>query len=112
MKPLDLAHRYMDIFYSGTDIQELKKILAEDLIFEGSFYKFKSAEDYTNSLKKDPPEGMKYEIIKSFEDENSACLIYLFSKEGISVPMAQVFEVKEGKISKITIIFDTKDFVK
>ena len=35
MKPLDLALKYMEIFYSGGDVDELSQILAVDLTFEG-----------------------------------------------------------------------------
>jgi len=100
----------MQIFYSGSDIEEVREILAEDLTFIGPLYKFNSAEDYINSLIINPPQGMKYEIIRSFEDKNSVCLIYQFSKEGVSVPIAQLFEVVGEKISKIIIIFDTTAF--
>ena len=107
-KPLDLALRYMEIFYTGEKIDKLNEILDEDLYFTGPLFKFDSAEDYINSLKKDPPEGMNYEIIKSFEDENSACIIYRFFKGIISTKMVQLFEVKDDKINKIILVFDTK----
>ena len=110
MKPLQFALKYMDIFYSGKDLERLKDILAEDLSFTGPLSTFSSAEDYINSLIKDPPKGMKYEIIKSYEDKNSACIIYQFNKENISTIMAQLFEVKDEKISKIDLIFDTNAF--
>ncbi|MHA1988712.1 MAG: nuclear transport factor 2 family protein [Promethearchaeota archaeon] len=107
MKPLDLALLYMQIFYSEKDVKELREISAKDLTFIGPLYKYNSAQDYINSLIEDPPGRTKYEIVKSFEDENSACLIYQFSKEGVSVPMAQMFEVENDKIKKINLIFDT-----
>ena len=36
-RPLELARRYMEVFYSGLDAEELRPILAEDLVFEGPF---------------------------------------------------------------------------
>ena len=112
VKPLELSIRYMEIFYSGNNLEKLTDLLAENLSFRGSLFEFDSSEDYTDSLKKDPPKGMSYEIIKSFEDENSACLIYQFSKGNISTTMAQLFEVKDERISKINLIFDTNAFTK
>ena len=53
---------------------------------------------------------MNYEIIKLFEDEKNVCLIYQFYKEGVPVPMAQLFEVEDEKIKKILLIFNTKAF--
>ncbi len=50
MKPFDLALRYMNIFYSGSDIEELSNILAKDILFEGPSYTFDTADDYLDSL--------------------------------------------------------------
>jgi hypothetical protein len=110
MKPLYLALRYLEIFYSGNNIDELSQILAGDLTFEGPFYKFESAKDYIESLRKDPPVGMKYELLRSFQSESFVCLIYRFAKPGISIPMAQIFEVEDERIKNITLIFDTAPF--
>jgi hypothetical protein len=51
---------------------------------------------------------MTYEIIKTFEDEDSVCIIYQFYKGSVSITMAQLFEVKDNKISSIHLIFDTE----
>ena len=55
MKPLELALRYIEIFYSGKDLEKLTDILAEELSFSGPLYTFPSARDYINSLLKDQP---------------------------------------------------------
>jgi len=110
MKPLELALKYLEIFFSGKNLDDLKYMFADNLIFNGPLYKFSSADDYINLLKKDPPKGMKYKIIKSFEDKNSACVIYQFTKENVSTPMAQLFETENGKLSKILLIFNGNDF--
>ncbi len=110
MKPLDAALRYMGIFFSGSDLEALRPLFADDLIFEGPFYTFDSAEAYLDSLRDDPPEGMTYDILASFESASSACLIYQFSKPGVQTPMAQLFEMEGGVIRKITLIFDTGVF--
>jgi len=100
----------MEIFFSCRDIGELTHLFAPDFTFRGPFYEFDSAEDYINSLKSDPPEGCEYKIIRSFENDSSACLVYQFTKPGVSVPMAQLFEIEHGKISKILLVFDTVAF--
>jgi hypothetical protein len=102
----------MDVFYSGNDIEALNPLLAPDLKFEGPFYTFNSSEEYLNSLRRDPPGNMSYQIIKSFERDSSLCLIYKFSKPGISTLMAQLFEIENEKIAKILLIFDTSAFSK
>ena len=83
---MELALKYMEIFFSGGDIDELIHILAYDFAFRGRpFYEFDSAEDYIKSLKSDPPNGFEYEMINSFENDSSACLVYQFRKPGVSV---------------------------
>ena len=100
----------MDIFFSGTDVSVLRHVLAPDLSFIGPFYTFHSAEDYIASLQADPPVGSGYELLGSFESESAACLMYRFTKPGISTTMAQLFEVGDGRIRKILLVFDTAPF--
>jgi hypothetical protein len=107
---MELALKYMEIFFSGENIEELRHLFAEDLTFRGPLYEFNSAEDYIDSLKSDPPQGFAYEILSSFENSSSARLVYRFSKPGVSTLMAQLFEVSDDKISKIVLVFDTSAF--
>ncbi len=110
MRPLELAQQYMDIFFSGRDVEALRSLFADDFTFSGPFYEFDSAEDYIHSLQSDPPKDCHYTMIRSFEDEFGACLVYEFSKPGVCTPMTQVFEVRDGKISNILLVFDTDAF--
>lgn len=110
MKPLELANKYLEIFYSGKNIQDLSLLFATDLKFNGPFYTFETSEAYINSLLSSPPKDFKYSILHSYENATSACIIYQFSKTGISLPMTQYFEVKNDEITKILLIFDTAKF--
>ncbi len=111
MEPLDLAIKYMEIFYDSGDFEELKQYLSDDLIFEGPFYSYNNANDYIAAMQADPPKKFEYELLSQYEDETSACLIYKFSKPGISTIMAQTFEVNaKNKISRILLVFDTTLF--
>lgn len=110
MRPLELAQKYMEIFFSGDNVEELSKLLANDFSFRGPFYDFDTAEDYIKALQSDPPKGFAYKIISSFENDSSACLVYQFVKPGVCEPMAQMFETSHGKITKILLIFDTGAF--
>jgi len=110
MKPLALAEKYMDCVFNTGDLEELRNILSDDLQFSGPFFNFDSADDYVTSLQNDPPEGFEHEIIKSYADSSSACLVYRFSKPGVSTIMNQTFETVDGKISGILLVFDTGAF--
>lgn len=108
--PLELAEKYMNCVFRTGDLEELRNLLSDDLQFRGPFFSFDSANDYVNSLRKDPPENFEYEVIKSYSDEFSACLVYRFSKPGVSTVMTQTFETTHGKISSILLVFDTGAF--
>lgn len=107
MKPLRLALKYMDIFYHEEDPELLRDLFSENLLFEGPLYQFSSAEDYIESLKQERPSGMDYRILKSYTDIESVCLIYEFTRQGISTVMAQTFDIRDGRISHIRLVFDT-----
>ena len=110
MKPLVFAQQYMDIIYKTGELDHLWELFTDNLRFRGPFYEFNSAADYINSLLADPPKDFTYELIKSYEDASSACLIYRFSKPGISTIMTQFFEVEKDKICRILLVFDTQIF--
>lgn len=110
MTPLETAGKYMDILFDEGDLDELFDLFTAELRFKGPLYRFETAEAYINSLKKDPPEGFHFRILKTYVDDSSVCLIYEFSKADITTPMAQLFEFEDGLISKIELIFDATRF--
>jgi len=110
MNNLETAKQYMEIFYSGKNLNRLRNLFCDKLYFEGPFFQFTSANDYINSLEVSPPVNFKYKILHCYEDKNSVCLIYSFTKADISTNMMQRFVFKNGKISEILLIFDTSDF--
>jgi hypothetical protein len=110
MDPVELVQNYMLSFYGERSLESMKSLLAEDLVFKGPFFEFNSAGQYLESLKTDPPKDVKYEILKTYQKDNSVCLIYKFFKPGVETLMAQTFDINRGKIAKIYLIFDTKAF--
>ena len=110
MTPLELAKRYMAIFYAGEPLDDLRPLVSDDLSFKGPFLECHSAYEYIASLKSDPPKGCGYVVLHEYESDTSACLIYQFSKPGVTTPMAQVFGIRDGKIAEIQLIFDTRVF--
>ena len=111
MTNLEIALKYMDILFSGGDLDELSVIFSDHLQFEGPLYRFDSASDYITSLKADPPVDFEYKLIRVFEAAGSVNLIYEFTKGKILTPMSQLFEFENGKICRILLIFDTADFL-
>jgi hypothetical protein len=110
MTNLEIALKYMDIFYSGKEFDELAEIFFDNLVFEGPLFRFDSASDYIESLKSDPPVSCEYRLIRVFESTGSVNLIYEFIKGEIRTPMSQLFEFENGRISRILLVFDTARF--
>lgn len=110
MRPLELAQKYMDIIFSAEDYDQLKYILADDLQFRGPLYSFDTASDYIGAMQANPPTDFKYQILHSYEDDISACLVYRFSKPGVSTIMVQTFDIANNKIKGIRLIFDRHAF--
>ncbi len=110
MTSLDIALRYMDIFYSGRELERLYAIMADELRFDGPFFRFDSAHDYIASLLSDPPVKCEYRLLYSFEKGSMVNLIYEFSKPGIRTTMSQLFEVRDGNITSVLLIFDSGAF--
>ncbi len=109
-KPIELAQKFMESFFGQSPLESMEAILSEDLIFEGPFQSSKSAKKYLESLRENPPIDVNFEIEEVYENENSVCLIYQFSKPGVKTRMVQVFEVYDEKICKIKLVFDTRVF--
>jgi hypothetical protein len=112
MSALGLALRYMEIFYSGKELDRLEEILHDTLQFRGPLYRFDSARQYIESLKNDPPTDCSYRILHAFEKDDTVNLIYDFSKSGITTTMSQLFKVVDNKIAHIELIFDSAVFAR
>ncbi len=108
MTNLELAYRYMEIFYSGKDLGRLFDLFSDNLMFNGPLFQFESAKEYIDSLKSSPPKGMSYRILQAYENKTHVCLVYQFTKEDVSILMAQQFKINGDKISEIHLIFDSK----
>lgn len=110
-RPIKLGQEFMEILYETHQFDELSEILTKDFQFEGPLLSFNTAEEYINLLRMHPPIGSSYELIRTYEDESSACFLFTFSRPGISTLMAQYFEFTDDKISKISSIFDPREYI-
>jgi hypothetical protein len=109
-KPLELAESYMKSFFGQAPLEMMEGLFADDLVFEGPFYKSFSAKEYLDTLREGPPKDVYFVLEKTYGDENSVCLIYMFSKPGVETRMVQTFEIAGEKICKIKLVFDTNAF--
>ncbi|MDY6993668.1 MAG: hypothetical protein SVR94_13840 [Pseudomonadota bacterium] len=110
MSALALAQQYMELVFTRGDFIALRPLLADSLSFQGPWYCFNTADDYINALLSDPPQDFAYKMLKTYEDDTSACLVYQFIKPGVATIMMQLFEIKDDKINSILLLFDTAAF--
>jgi len=116
MSCLALSLQFLEILFSGTDLHRLRPLLAADFKFSGPMYSFDSADAYVSALEADPPLGFGYDILGTFEKDNTAGVFYQFTKQGLAwtppftTPMAQYFDCKDERIVSTLLIFDRKDF--
>lgn len=111
MRPVDLAYKYLEIFFSGRDLERLYDILADDLKFSGPFYEFTSAREYVETLVAQPPVECAYKILYVFEKGSAVNLIYEFSKPETRAKISQIFEIRDAKIAVTLLIFDSSQFL-
>ena len=95
--------------FSTSDIDGLKPLFTKDLIFNGPFHHFTSAEDYLQGLRDDPPEPCDYRLLSLTENRDEVVLLYDYLKPQHPVRIAQRFKFRQQRISEILLIFDTKE---
>ncbi len=107
---INTALKFIDIFFSGQELEQLLEIMTEDCQFRGPLFSFDCAKDYVNALTNDPPTNCHYHLIEILENENNVCVWYRFEKGEIVTPMVQLFEFHQSKIRRIGLVFDTAPF--
>ena len=100
----------MEAFYGLAPLKQMEVLLADDLEFDGPFYKSDTAKEYLSTLRENPPVDVHFDLEESFENSTSVCFIYRYSKPGVETRMAQTFKITNGKISRIRLVFDTNAF--
>ena len=106
MNNRDIALEYIKSFCNA-NINALKPLLATDLQFKGPFHTFDSAEDYLESLRKDPPEKCQYNILSITENRESVVLFYEYLKPDCAILIAQLFKIDNQVIKETVLVFDT-----
>lgn len=112
MTPLELSRYFLSVYFSGRDLQQLQEILRQDVRFIGPFFQCHSAAQLIESFKESPTTDMSYIILKSFENDNEACLHYEVSYKDLRFNCVQLFQTSSGKISHTELIFDPRELIK
>ena len=73
----------MKSFFGQAPLEEMNALFSDKMIFEGPFHKSTTAREYIDTLKDNPPKDASYILEKTYQDEHSACLIYVTCKIAI-----------------------------
>ena len=109
MSNRDIALEYIKSFCDA-NINALESLFTADLQFKGPFHTFKSSKDYLESLRNDPPDKCRYNILSITENRESVVLFYEYQKPDCTILIAQLFKIDNQKIKEIVLVFDTRDF--
>ena len=108
MKNRDIVLEYLRCFCAG-DIDGLERLLAPELRFNGPLHSFDTARQYIDSLRADPPEKSRYDIVSITESDDSIAVFYEYHKPDYGMTIAQLFRISDRKISEILLVFDGRD---
>nr|WP_294796149.1 nuclear transport factor 2 family protein [uncultured Mucilaginibacter sp.] len=88
------------------DFEAAAACLADDMAFDGVMGKRDSAESYIADMKK---MKFKYDIQKTFEDENDVCVLYNIDMSGeATIFTCGWYHLSNGKIDKLKVVFDPR----
>ena len=107
----EIALEYLKRFCAG-DVEGLEPLLAPDLRFAGTFHTFRSASEYLDSLRHDPPEQCPYKVLSATENDDSVAVFYEYHKSGQVMQIAQLFKIKNNKIDEVLLVFDGRDVIR
>ena len=94
------------------DFVAARKLVHDNLSFQGPMDAFNSPEPYFESLKKLHPIIQRIDMKKMFADGNDVCVLYdLVTKTPIGTAfVCEWYQVKGEKIANVRIVFDARPF--
>jgi len=94
------------------DFAAARKLLHDDLSFEGPIERFSSPEPYLEALKKLHHIVQRVDVRKMFSDGNDVCILYdmVTNTPAGTAFIAEWYQVRGDKIAAIRVVFDARPF--
>jgi hypothetical protein len=107
--PREIIDAYMEHLRSK-NLTEQRKLLRDDLNFEGPFDRFNSADEYHQALSHLVPMLDDVQVKRVFVDDADVCVIYdmVTSTPVGTAPVVEWHTVDGDKISDIRVYFDAR----
>ena len=109
--PKSVAGNFLKAWTKG-DFDTARRLLHDDLSFDGPLDKFDNADDYIAALTGLAQIVQSVEEEKVFVDGNDVCVIYnLVTKTPAGAALtAEWYHLRDAKISAVRVIFDARPF--
>src|SRR4051812_1925062 len=85
-----------------------RKYIWDDFKFEGVLGSRDGAEAYFNDMEK---MKLKYDIKKTFVNDNDVCVIYDFTSAGITTLACGIYNLEANRIKSLKVIFDPRSIL-
>lgn len=109
MSDPDAALAFLERFCAG-NIDSLVPLLDGRLEVTGPLHRFTSRTAYLESLKADPPQSCKYQVLSVTAGEDTVAVFYEYRKGDGVLTIAQLFQFRNHLIVKMRLVFDTDGF--
>jgi limonene-1,2-epoxide hydrolase len=109
--PLEVAQAFKAALGKG-DAATARKLMHDDMTFQGPLETFDRPEPYLAALQKLAPIVERIEVQKVFADGEDVCMLYEMvtrSPAGTAF-IAEWLKVKAGRIAAIRTVFDARPF--
>jgi limonene-1,2-epoxide hydrolase len=95
------------------DFAAARKLVHDNLLFQGPLDTFHSPEPYFEALKKLHPIIQRIDMKKIFADGNDVCVLYdmVTNTSAGTVFVCEWYQVKGEKIAGVRTVFDARPFV-
>lgn len=109
-RPRDVVLAFQAAVGKG-DFSAARKLVQDNLEFQGPFDTFHKADDYLHALQKLGSIVERVDIKKVFEDGNDVSLFCDLVTKAVGTSfVAEWYQVKDGKIASVRAVFDARPF--
>ena len=94
------------------DFVTARKLMQDDMTFQGPIDTFHQADDYLESLKKLASIIQRIDVKRVFAEGDDVCVLYemVTNTPAGTAFIAEWYQVKGGKIASLRVVFDARPF--
>lgn len=94
------------------DFAAARKLLQDDMTFQGPIDTFHQADDYLESIKRLASIIQRIDLKRVFADGDDVCVLYdmVTNTPAGTAFIAEWYQVKNGQIADLRVVFDARPF--